>query len=266
MTSTIPYSLVDAFTDRPYSGNPAVVCILPAWKDDPWLQNVAAEMNQAETAFLVQSASGYDLRWLTPKMEVDLCGHATLASAHVLWQSGNVDPSEAIHFSTRSGILTALMKGENIQLDFPLERTEPTVAPDGLLSALKVEAVYVGKSRFDYLVEVASETILRQMAPDFRLLATVPTRGVIVTSRSDDSRYDFVSRFFAPAAGIDEDPVTGSAHCSLGDYWKERLGKESFVAYQASARGGVVEVQVAGNRVFLRGKAVTVASGEILIP
>ena len=266
MNSTIPYLLVDAFSDRPFSGNPAVVCILPEWKDDPWLQNVASEMNQSETAFLVQNVNGYDLRWLTPKMEVDLCGHATLASAHVLWQGGLADRSKAISFSTRSGILTASCVGDSIQLDFPLEPVQSVSAPASLLAALQVTVKSIAKSRFDFLVEVESEQILRQMTPDFRLLASVETRGVIVTSSSDDSHYDFVSRFFAPLAGIDEDSVTGSAHCSLAYYWRERLGKEIFTAYQASPRGGMLGVQIAGDRVLLRGKVITIASGNLLVP
>jgi PhzF family phenazine biosynthesis protein len=265
MTPKIPYFLVDAFADRAFSGNPAVVCVLPEWKDDPWLQKVAAEMNQSETAFLVKNGSGYDLRWLTPKVEVDLCGHATLASAHVLWEHGFVERSDVIPFSTRSGVLKASLVDEHIQLDFPLEPVQPVAAPANLLAALQVRAKSIAKSRFDFLIEVESEQVLRQMTPDFRLLASIETRGVIITSRSDDPHYDFVSRFFAPMVGIDEDPVTGSAHCSLAYYWRERLGKESFTAYQASPRGGILGVRIKGDRVLLRGKAITVASGNLLV-
>jgi PhzF family phenazine biosynthesis protein len=259
----LPLFLIDAFTDRPFAGNPAAVCLLEDWPDAAWLQNVAAEMNQSETAFLVKEGKQFALRWFTPKVEVDLCGHATLASAHVLWQQGLAEPSDVIHFSTRSGILKAARRQNEIELDFPLRAAQTADAPGDLLPALGVAARYVGKNQFDYLIEVESEAVLRQMTPDFKRLATVPVRGTIVTSRSSDARFDFVSRFFAPAVGIDEDPVTGSAHCCLGDHWHKQLGKSEFLAYQASPRGGVVRVRVAGERVFLGGTAVTVAAGEL---
>lgn len=261
---TIPLFHVDAFTDRPFAGNPAAVCLLPAWKEGSWLQGVAGEMNLSETAFLVEGSAGFDLRWFTPKVEVDLCGHATLASAHVLWQQGHARDNE-IQFSTRSGLLKAIRHAEDIELDFPLQPEEAAEAPPDLLEALGVSAQYVGRSQFDYLVEVESEAILKAIAPDFQRLATVAVRGIIVTSRATDPRFDFVSRFFAPAAGIDEDPVTGSAHCCLGDFWRKRLGKTEFVAFQASARGGVVKVRVTKDRAFLAGKAITVAKGELLV-
>ena len=261
---TIPLFHVDAFTERPFAGNPAAVCLLPSWKEDRWLQAVAREMNLSETAFLVKHPDHFDLRWFTPKVEVALCGHATLASAHVLWQHGNATGDE-IRFSTKSGILKAIRHGDDIELDFPMKPEVAAQAPSGLLEALSVSAKYVGKNQFDYLVEVESEAILRGIAPDFRRLATVPVRGIIVTSRSAEPRFDFVSRFFAPAAGIDEDPVTGSAHCCLADFWRKRLGKTEFVAFQASVRGGVVKVRVVEDRAFLGGKAVTVARGELLI-
>jgi predicted PhzF superfamily epimerase YddE/YHI9 len=264
MEMTIPLFHVDAFTDRPFAGNPAAVCLLPSWKDDGWLHGVAQEMNLSETAFLVKQADHFELRWLTPKVEVDLCGHATLASAHILWQQGHAAGDE-VRFSTRSGILKALRRGPEIELDFPLKPEGPTDPPPGLLEALGVAARYVGKNQFDYLVEVGSEADLRKMAPDFKRLATVPVRGIIVTSRSADPRFDFVSRFFAPASGVDEDPVTGSAHCCLGDFWNKRLGKTEMVAFQASARGGVVKVRVSKDRAFLGGRAVTVAKGELLV-
>jgi PhzF family phenazine biosynthesis protein len=214
---TLPLFHVDAFTDRPFAG---------AWKADRWLQAVAREMNLSETAFLVKKADGFDLRWITPTVEVDLCGHATLASAHILWQQGKAAGDE-IRFSTRSGILKANRQGDDIVLDFPLTPEEAAEAPPGLLDALGISARYVGKSQFDYLVEVESETVLRRMTPDFKRLGSLPVRGVIVTSGSADPRFDFVSRFFAPAAGIDEDPVTGSAHCCLGDFWRKRLGNRT---------------------------------------
>ena len=261
---TVPLFHVDAFTDRPFAGNPAAVCWLPSWREDRWLQAVAGEMNLSETAFLVKQPGQFDLRWFTPAVEVDLCGHATLASAHVLWLQGLAVPGEEIQFSTRSGILRAVLHGQDIELDFPLKPEEPAQAPPGLLEALGVSAKYIGKNQFDYLVEVESEAVLRGMTPDFKHLASVKARGTIVTSRSSDPRFDFMSRFFAPASGVDEDPVTGSAHCCLGDFWRKRLGKNEFVAYQASARGGVVKVRVTGDRAMLGGRAVVVAKGDLL--
>jgi PhzF family phenazine biosynthesis protein len=258
----IPFFLVDAFTDRPFAGNPAVVCLLTRWPDDRWLKDLAAEMKQSETAYLVKEGERFALRWFTPKLEVDLCGHATLASAHVLWQQGAAT-AEKIEFATRSGILAARRDGNEIVLDFPRKPEQPADPPAELLPALGVAARYVGRNQFDYLVEVESESVLRQIVPDFKRLAGLPVRGTIVTSRSSDKRFDFVSRFLAPAAGIDEDPVTGSAHCCLADFWQKRLGKSEFLAYQASPRGGVVRVRVAGDRVFLGGRAVTVAAGEL---
>jgi PhzF family phenazine biosynthesis protein len=260
---TISLFHVDAFADRPFAGNPAAVCLLPSWKEDAWLQSVALEMNLSETAFLVKQPDHFDLRWFTPKVEVDLCGHATLASAHILWQQGKATGDE-ICFSTKSGILKANRREDEIELDFPLKPEEPAQAPPGLLEALGVSANYVGKNRFDYLVEVESESTLRGITPDFARLAKVPVRGILVTTKSADPRFDFVSRFFAPTAGVDEDPVTGSAHCCLGDFWRKRLGKTEFVAFQASARGGVVKVRVSKDRALLGGNAVTVAKGELL--
>jgi PhzF family phenazine biosynthesis protein len=260
----VPLLLVDAFTDRPFAGNPAAVCFLPEWRDDLWLQSLATEMKQSETAYLVRNADGFDLRWFTPAIEVDLCGHATLASAHALWEQGVAPNNVPIRFATRSGTLTASQgDGGWIELDFPLNAEEPVEPPPGLLSALGIAAPYVGKSLFDYIVEVESEAMLRKIAPDFRRLGSLPVRGTIVTSRSSDPKFDFVSRFFAPAAGIDEDPVTGSAHCCLADFWRKRLGKSEFLAYQASPRGGIVRVSVLNDRVILGGQAVTVTRGEL---
>lgn len=264
MNPPLPYSLVDAFTDRPFAGNPAVVCLLPAWRDDVWLQNVGREMNQSETAFLVKNDGGFDLRWFTPKVEVDLCGHATLASAHMVWEQGLARPDQEILFSTRSGILKAARRGTAIELDFPLKPEQAAELPQGLAEALGAPLQYVGRSQFDYLVEVESEAALRALAPDFKRLSSLDVRGMIVTSRSSDARFDFVSRFFAPGAGIDEDPVTGSAHCCLVDFWSKRLGKTELVGYQASARGGIVRVRVCGDRAILGGQAVTVAKGELI--
>ncbi len=255
---------VDAFTDTPFTGNPAAVCITPMPRDEHWMQNLAREMNLSETAFLHPQEDGFNLRWFTPLVEVDLCGHATLASAHILWEKGYLKPDEQARFYTRSGLLTAEYRGGWIELDFPAEPEEPVVPPPELIQALGVTPLYVGRNRFDYLVEVDSEGALRQIKPDFTLLGRVPTRGVIVTCRSSNPEHDFVSRFFAPRSGVNEDPVTGSAHCCLGPFWRKHLGKDEFVTYQASAGGGVVRVRLKENRVLLRGQAVTVMRCELL--
>jgi len=255
---------VDAFTDRPFSGNPAAVCILSEPRDEIWMQNVAREMNLSETAFLLEEEKGFNLRWFTPSVEVDLCGHATLASAHILWEVGALTRQQQARFHTRSGLLTAENKGDEVELNFPATPEEPTTAPPGLSAALGLEPEYIGKSKFDYLLEVDSEESVRKLTPDFALLRTLPIRGIIVTSSADSGEYDFVSRFFAPAVGVDEDPVTGSAHCCLGPFWRKRSGKNSFVAYQASPRGGFIRVKVDGDRVYLSGKAVTVLRGELI--
>lgn len=260
-----PLYQVDAFTARPFAGNPAAVCLLDAPRDASWMQHVAAEMNLAETAFLMRSAAGgWDLRWFTPTVEVDLCGHATLASAHVLWEVGELPTRETARFHTRSGLLTADRRGDLIELDFPAEPAVPTPPPGGLAEALGAEPLWVGQNRMDLLVELPSEAAVRALAPDLRQLAAFPVRGVIATARAEGGRFDFVSRFFAPRSGVDEDPVTGSAHCCLGPFWRERLGKDELLAYQASPRGGEVRVRVAGERVKLGGHAVTVLRGELV--
>jgi predicted PhzF superfamily epimerase YddE/YHI9 len=259
----IPIYHVDAFTDRPFAGNPAAVCLLVEPGDPAWMQDVAAEMNLSETAFLVPRADGFDLRWFTPSIEVDLCGHATLASAHVLWDQGYLAPETDARFHTRvSGVLTARRAGEWIELDFPTYPPTECSPPAALLGGLGIETVWVGRHGKNHLVEVGSEQILRDLRPDFSKFSELDT-GVIVTSRSDDPRYDFVSRYFATVFGIDEDPVTGSAHCYLGPYWQQRLGRDTFTAYQASERGGVVKVTVDGDRTRLGGQAVTVLRGEL---
>lgn len=266
MNPTTPYYVIDAFTDRPFAGNPAAVVVLNAWPEDSWLQNVALEMNLAETAFLVPNTSGYDLRWFTPRVEVDLCGHATIASALALAERGLLEDGASVVFSTRSGILGADRRGSRIDLDFPALQATPCAPPAGLLEALGLASAAVSRSKYDYVVEVDSALDVRKLAPDFKQLAHVECRGVIVTALSDSAEYDFISRFFAPVVGIDEDPVTGSAHCRLGPHWSERLGKTKLVGYQASARGGVVQVEVCGERVRLGGQGVLVAKGELLIP
>jgi PhzF family phenazine biosynthesis protein len=254
---------VDAFTDMPFSGNPAAVCVLPEERDDRWMANVAREMNLSETAFLRRGEDGFRLRWFTPAVEVDLCGHATLASAHVLWEEGHAPAGSEIRFHTRSGLLTAARDGEHIELDFPALAPEPCDTPAGLLEALGTRATVVQKSRFDLLVEVESEAEVRRLRPDHTALRALGTRGIMVTARGE-GEHDVVSRFFAPGAGIDEDPVTGSAHCCLGPYWAGKLGKTTLVCYQASERGGTVRVRLAGDRVKLSGRAVTVMRGDLL--
>ncbi len=258
------FHLVDAFTSAAFRGNPAAVYVLDRWPADAWLQAVAREMNQSETAFVVPANSGYELRWLTPTMEVDLCGHATLASAHVLWTTGIATAESPIAFSTRSGTLTAQQNAGLIELDFPLLTEHEIAAPPGLTEALGVQPLYVGQSRHDLVVQVQSDNQVREAQVNFSLLEKIPARGVILTAQSSDPTFDFVSRFFAPAAGINEDPVTGSAHCCLADFWRRRLSKDSFRAFQASQRGGVVNVRVAGQRAILGGRAVTIARGELL--
>ncbi len=256
---------VDAFTNRPFAGNPAAVCVLTEPKSDHWLQDVAREMNLSETAFLWPRDGEFDLRWLTPAVEVDLCGHATVASAHVLWQDGHLSEGRQARFHTRSGLLTADRRSDWIELNFPAKVAKEVPTPSDLLRAIGVEqARFVGLNAFDYLVEIESEEAVRALAPDHSALRKFEVRGAIVTARSSSPDFDFVSRFFAPGAGVDEDPVTGSAHTALGPYWAGRLGKQEMTAYQASARGGVVKVTMAGDRVLLGGQAVTVMTGELL--
>ncbi len=255
---------VDAFTDEPFRGNPAAVCILPVARDPAWMQAVGREMNLSETAFLTRREDGFDLRWFTPAIEVDLCGHATLASAHVLWQEGVLRQDEAARFHTRSGLLTARRDGDWIELDFPTDPPRPAELPEAVLRGLGSRPAYSGTGKFDYFVALETEAELRAVAPEFGLLASAGRRGVVVTARSSTVPFDYVCRFFAPAAGIDEDPVTGSAQCALGPYWHERLGKDDLLGYQASARGGIVRVRPRGERVLIAGKAVTVLKGELI--
>ena len=255
---------VDAFTDKPFTGNPAGVCVLADPKDDTWMQNVAREMNLSETAFLLRQAYGFRLRWFTPAVEVELCGHATLAAAHTLWEAGLLARRETARFHTLSGLLTAARRGEDIELDFPATPDQPAETPPGLAEILGAKVVNFRGSRFDHLAELESEDIVRSLRPDFTRLKALPVRGIMVTSRASMPGFDFVSRFFGPAVGIDEDPVTGSAHCCLGPYWSKRLGRSEMLAYQASARGGVVGVKVMEDRVRLSGQAVTVLVAELI--
>ena len=259
-----PIHQVDAFTERAFAGNPAAVCVLAGPAPEAWMRDVAREMNLSETAFVHREGDGWRLRWFTPQVEVDLCGHATLAAAHVLWETGALAPEAEARFHTRSGGLGAARRGAWIELDFPAKPVEPAAPPPDLVRALGVEPAFVGRSQFDFLVEVGDEGVVRAAAPDFGRLRRVPVRGVIVTSRAASSDFDFVSRFFAPAVGVDEDPVTGSAHCALAPYWAAKLGKRDLVAFQASARGGVLRLRHEGERVRIAGQAVTVLRGDLL--
>ncbi len=257
---------VDAFTDRPFRGNPAAVCVLPAPREAAWMQDVAAEMNLSETAFLVRrdGEAAFDLRWFTPEAEVNLCGHATLASAHILWERAFLPPDAPAVFETRSGRLTARRREDGlIVLDFPADPPRAVAPPPGLLEALGTTPSFVGRGREDYLVVFDDEDVVHGLRPDLTRLAAIETRGVIVTAPAG-SAYDIVSRFFAPRLGIPEDPVTGSAHCCLGPYWAGRLGRTELTAYQASRRGGVIYVSVGTERVRLGGRAVTVLEGRLL--
>lgn len=256
---------VDSFTEKPFAGNPAGVCIMPGPGDEAWMRSIAREMNLSETAFLYGENDLFNLRWFTPVAEVELCGHATLASAHILWETGILGPEEQARFQTKSGLLTAARNHGMIELDFPAKPEEPAEAPKGLIEALGVTPRYVGRNTFDYLVEIESQEAVRDCAPDIPRLLSIPARGVIVTAAASSAGFDFVSRFFAPAVGVDEDPVTGSAHCCLGPYWGAKLGKTELKAYQASARGGIVRVRLAGDRVVLGGLAVTILRGTLAV-
>jgi PhzF family phenazine biosynthesis protein len=254
---------VDAFTSRPFTGNPAAVCILEEPPPDWWLQDVAREMNLSETAFLIPHSEGFDLRWFTPTTEVDLCGHATLASAHVLWEDEHLGGTEAARFHTRSGLLVARKSEDWIELDFPSQPAKEISPPPNLEAALNARPSWVGRSHSDILIELPDEKAVRSLHPDFTQLANLDARGVIVTSRAISAGADFVSRFFAPRFGIPEDPVTGSAHCTLGPFWAERIGRNELMGYQVSARGGTVRVKVAEDGVTLGGQAVTVLRGTL---
>jgi predicted PhzF superfamily epimerase YddE/YHI9 len=259
----VPVVRVDAFTDIAFRGNPAAVVLLDSPRDATWRQDVARELNQPATAFVTPGSDGFDLSWFTATTELVLCGHGTLATAHVLWETGRLPGSAAARFTTKSGVLGARRDGAWIELDFPAEPVRLAVPPPALLEALGVTAKAVGRNRLDWLVEVESEQAVLEIAPDLRRLSAVETRGAIVTSRASTKGYDVVSRFFAPRAGIDEDFVTGSAHCALGPYWAEQIRRRELVGYQASARGGMVRMRPAGDRVTLAGRARTILRGEL---
>jgi PhzF family phenazine biosynthesis protein len=257
------FTLVDTFTDAPFAGNPAAVCLLPGAGDADWMQAVARELNQPATAFVLPEGEGFGLRWFSPTTELALCGHGTLASAHVLFAEGAVAPDDPVRFETRAGTLACTLRDGLIAMDFPAEPPRAVEAPKDLVRAVGVTPSFVGRNRFDYLMELGSAAAVKEAAPDLDLLAMVPTRGVILTAPADSGVYDFVSRFFAPSAGAGEDAVTGSAHCCLGPFWGNRLGKVALTGYQASARGGTVRVNLRGERVDVCGQAVSVARGVL---
>lgn len=262
---------VDAFSAEPFAGNPAAVCLMDTAANETWMQNVALEMNLSETAFLYPIESGYHLRWFTPAAEVKLCGHATLATAHVLYEDGHVPVDQPIRFQTKSGELVARKNDEWIELDFPAIKVNPVELTQALIDALgttplqttKGDTLHKVQDDADYLVQLESEAVVRSLAPDFGAISRLDARGLIVTAEASTADLDFVSRGFFPAFGINEDPVTGSAHCALATFWAKELGRNEFLAYQASARGGYVKVRVDGDRVFLGGRAVTVMRGEL---
>jgi len=257
--------LVDAFTTAPFRGNTAAVCILDKPAEPSWMQQVAAEMKHSETAFLHRHEGGWHLQWFTPEKEVELCGHATLAAAFALWTASHEKQESLISFKTRSGTLTARRDGGWIFLDFPAEPVKSSGSEPDLEKALGVKPVYVGRNRFDILAELPSASDVCNLEPDMAALAAIPARGIIVTAVSDLPHFDFVSRFFAPSAGVPEDPVTGSAHCCLGPYWGEKLKKTELEGFQCSARGGTVRVTVHRDRVTLGGHAVHISSGQLLV-
>lgn len=275
----IPVFQVDAFTTEPFRGNPAAVCLLSQSADDRWLQNVAAEMNLSETAFVYPDSSQLRIRWMTPKVEVDLCGHATLAAAHVLHSLSqqNLLPeflkpfcnSAMLQFNSRSGILTAEFAGDRITLDFPASTCTATGQSEKLFNALGVtseQVIYFGRTEFDLLLQLSTAQAVRQLSPHMSALAEIPARGILVTALGDAADHDVISRFFAPSCGIDEDPVTGSAHCALAPFWAPQFGRNTLYGYQASARGGRVQMELRGDRVRLTGQAITVLEGNLLLP
>lgn len=261
----IPILQVDAFTDTPFKGNSAAICLLTDLKNDAWHQSLATEMNLSETAFLSKQQDGYNLRWFTPAVEVDLCGHATLASTHALKEMGLIQEDEKVSYFTRSGKLISTIRNGKIELNFPSEPCQQCPAPPDLLDGLNIQPTFIGKNRMDYLVEVETEKEVQELKPDFARLSNLGLRGVMVTAKSSSNERDFVSRFFAPGSGIDEDPVTGSAHCCLAPYWAEKLGNTKLRAHQISQRGGKLDLELLNDRIILKGQAVTIFKGELCI-
>ncbi|EFH84269.1 PhzF family phenazine biosynthesis protein [Ktedonobacter racemifer] len=262
---SLPVFFVDAFTNTPFAGNAAAVVVLDGPREDAWLLRVASEMNQAATAFIYPQDNGYNLRWFSAKVELELCGHGTLASAHTLWGQGYLASDAQARFHTRAGLLTANKVGEWIELNFPAKPEEQAEILPIFAESLGATPLYIGKSQLDYIARLESEAVVRGLQPDFARLVTIPARGIIVTAQADANHdYDFVSRFFCPSVGINEDPVTGSAHCALSPFWSKQLGRDQLTGYQASARGGVVRVRLDGERVHLGGQALTTLRGELL--
>ncbi|MFD0959063.1 PhzF family phenazine biosynthesis protein [Paenibacillus chungangensis] len=257
--------IVDAFSNEPFRGNPAAVCLLEEEKSEQWMQQVACEMNLSETAFVLRrtEGDGFKLRWFTPVAEVELCGHATLASAHVLWEQLALD-EQRLSFHTKSGMLHATRQGDWIQLNFPLEQEEECVPPPQLIVGLGERFHYIGRNRMDYLIEVEDEGVLRALKPNFQEWSTVKARGIIVTCRAKRPDVDFVSRCFYPVIGVNEDPVTGSAHCCLAPYWQKRLDKNSFTAVQLSKREGLLMLRIENDRILMSGQAITTLAGKLL--
>ncbi|NLG66754.1 MAG: PhzF family phenazine biosynthesis protein [Actinobacteria bacterium] len=265
--SACRFFLVDAFTDRPFTGNPAAVCLMPAAADPSWMQALARETNVSETAYLHPEEGGWRLRWFTPKTEVELCGHPTLATAHVLWEEEIIPKGSPVVFRSLSGDLVVTRSADWVELDLPALPIKEAPIPNGLLPALGLTSVRAcGRAGDDYVLEVKSPAEIRSLRPDFEAILRLPLRSVIPTAENHDGSHDFVSRFFAPIAGRSEDHVTGFAHCLLGPYWQERLHRDHFVAHQASERGGTLHVTVRGDRVILGGRAVTIFRGELAIP
>lgn len=258
----LPIYQVDAFTSKLFSGNPAAVCPLKKWLPGSLMQNIAAENNLAETAFIIRKGKEFDIRWFTPALEVDLCGHATLAAAHVLFNHRDYKKDKIV-FNSKSGKLFVSRAGDMLSLNFPADNIKKSALPKGMATALNTAPIECYKGKTDWMLVFPSQKEIEKLHPDFHLLAKVGARGVIVTAKG--KTVDFVSRFFAPQSGIDEDPVTGSAHTSLTPYWSQRLNKNELTAQQLSARKGELHCRIEGNRVHISGKAVTYLVGEIVV-
>lgn len=260
---TAPFTLVDAFAHGPFTGNPAGVVLLESAAEEAWMQSVAAEINHAETAFCWPLENGYSLRWFTPTVEVDLCGHATLATRHVLHEEGLVEDGTAVNFLSKSGPLVCTSADGVLSLDFPSVPVRTIDAPVGFEDSVPVKTVAVMRNDFDWYVELENESAVLEFQPDMAAIARVGLRGVCLTATAESIKADFVSRFFAPASGVPEDHVTGSAHCALGPYWGEKLGLDRLTGYQASKRGGFVGIQIRGDRTILSGQARSVVRGTL---
>lgn len=263
MATSIPIYQIDAFTTNVFGGNPAAVCVLKQWLSDALMQSIATENNQAETAFIVLADDKFEIRWFTPSCEVDLCGHATLAAAYVIFKELNYKSSKIEFVTTKRGSLYVTHIDSAFELDFPVDLLEPTSLPYGLVEAFNVEPIDAFRGKDDYLLVFENESQIRSLEPNFEAISSVDARGVICTAKGDN--VDFVSRFFGPQSGIDEDPVTGSAHTSLAPYWSEKLSKSKFTACQLSKRGGYLEVSLVDKRVKISGSAVLYLKGTITV-